>query len=94
MRGIYKAKHDAFLNEAKLLEKDFQISGEYAGLHILLTDRRGRTEAELIEKARQAGVKVYGLSQYFIEEYQGRPATIVAGYARLSEEEILRGAEL
>lgn len=124
MRGIYKAKHDAFLNEIKPLEKDFQISGEYAGLHILLTDRRGRTEEELIEKARRAGVKVYELSRYFIQGYPGereidvcsrsgepsgktnnvffqakpegtgQPATIVAGYARLSEEEILRGARL
>ncbi len=105
MRGIYKTKHDAFLNAARDLERDFEISGEYAGLHILLKDRKGRTEEELIELARRAGARVYGLSQYYIEEHpQGsardflshkqHPATIVAGYARLSEEEIVQGVRL
>lgn len=106
MRGIYKAKHDTFLNAVKALEKDFQISGEYAGLHILLTDRKGRTEQELIARAEKAGVRVYGLSQYYITNYPEddktdissrlcrHPATVVAGYAKLTEEDIIRGAGL
>ncbi len=95
MRSIYKAKHDCFLNAARLLEKDFSISGEYAGLHILLTDRRGRTEKELISLARERGVRVYGISSYLIHPVSGGlSSTIVAGYANLSEQDIIQGVKL
>lgn len=93
MRGIYKMKHDALLSALKPLEKHFNISGEYSGLHVLLTYNRKRTEEELIKKASEAGVKVYGLSSYFIhKEHNDYPATILLGYANLSAEEIKKGA--
>ena len=40
MREIYKGKHDALLGELKPLEKRFEITGEFAGLHVLLKDRK------------------------------------------------------
>ena len=95
MRAIYKAKHDLFLEAIQPLQPLFEIRGEYAGIHILLTSRTGIPEETLIARAEAAGVKVYGLSGYFIHpEHNRRPGTIVLGYACLSEEEILRGAGL
>ena len=47
MREIYKGKHDLLLASLKPLEKEFEISGEYAGLHVLLTCRGERTEEQL-----------------------------------------------
>lgn len=94
MRAIYRAKHDAMLGAIRPLERDFDLSGENAGLHILLTDRWGRTEEELIEKAAEAGVGVYGLSRYYIRsDTDHRPATIVIGYASLDEKQIRAGGE-
>ena len=95
MRAIYKAKPDLFLEAIQPLQPLFEIRGEYAGIHILLTSRTGIPEETLIARAEAAGVKVYGLSGYFIHpEHNRRPGTIVLGYACLSEEEILRGAGL
>lgn len=95
MRGIYKAKHDAMLAAVRPLERQFTIRGEYAGIHILLTSKGTRTEQELIALAGKAGVKVYGLSSYFIHPECNRwPATIVLGYASLSEEEIRQGVQV
>jgi len=95
MRGIYKAKHDAMLAAIRPLEQKFTIRGEYAGIHILLTCTEKRSEQELIDLAGKAGVKVYGLSSYLIHpEHNRRPATIMLGYASLSEEEIKRGAQV
>lgn len=94
MRGIYKAKHDALLAAIRPLEQAFTIQGENAGIHLLLTCRDGRSEKELIEKAQQAGVKVYGFSNYFIHpEHNQRPATVILGYASLDEVQILQGAQ-
>lgn len=95
MRAIYKSKHDVLLGQLRRLEEEFQIQGENAGLHVLLTSRKGRTEEWLVEQAGKAGVKVYGLSSYFVRRGENsRPSTVLLGYAKLSEEEIRRGVDL
>ncbi len=94
MRAIYKAKHDALLEAAAPLEQQFSIGGEYAGIHILLTDRQGRKEEELVYRARQAGVKVYGLSGCHIGEGKELPSTLLLGYANVTLEQIRSGTEL
>jgi GntR family transcriptional regulator/MocR family aminotransferase len=93
MRGIYKSKHDALMTALRPLEQDFAVQGENAGLHILLTDRHGRTEEELIALADQAHVRVYGISGYYIHpEHIRMSGTVVIGFANLSEEEMRDGA--
>lgn len=92
MRAVYKAKHDALLAGLKPLETDFSVAGEYAGLHVLLTHRRGIKEAELVKRAADAGVKVYGMSDCFIHpEHNRYPSTVMLGYANLKETEIAEG---
>ena len=93
MRAIYKGKHDCLLGRLRELEEDFAIHGEYAGLHVLLTSKRGRREEWLVEEAGKAGVKVYGLSSHYIRRpLEERPSTVILGYAKLSEEQIEEGA--
>ena len=95
MRAIYKTKHDLLLEQVEPLRKQFEIRGEHAGLHILLTSRNGMPEEALIRKAAEAGVRVYGLNSYFIHpEHNHRPSTVVLGYASLSEEQIVDGIHL
>lgn len=92
MRAIYKAKHDTLMTELKAMDPYFGIKGEHAGLHVLLTHKGGKSEEWLINRAEQAGVKVYGLSTFFIHQNQNSyPSTVVLGYAKLSEEQIKRG---
>ena len=95
MRAIYKTKHDLLLEQVEPLRKQFEIRGEHAGLHILLTSRNGVPEEALIRKASEAGVRVYGLNSYFIHpEHNHRPSTVVLGYASLSEKQIIDGIHL
>ncbi len=94
MRTVYKGKHDALLAAVRPLEENFIIQGEYAGLHILLTDQAGRSERQLIDLAAAAGVGVYGISGYYIRQKSSViPSTVIIGYASLSEEDIVRGVE-
>lgn len=93
MRAIYKGKHDTLLARLRGMEEEFQIHGEYAGLHVLLTSKKGLPERWLVEEAGKAGVKVYGLSAYYIHQHHNnRPSTVILGYAKLSEEQIEEGA--
>lgn len=95
MRAVYKAKHAVLTAGLKPFEEFFKIQGEYAGLHLLLTDRRGWTETKLIKDAEKLKVKVYGLSGCFIREEQNMyPSTIILGFAKLTEEEINKGLKL
>ena len=95
MRKQYRMKHDFLLNELKPFEKDFHISGGSAGLHILLTDRKGRSEEELASLAENAGVKVYCMGEFRLDKNENKPepATMILGYGGLSVEEIREGIE-
>ncbi len=95
MRAIYKTKHDTLMEQIEPLRDQFEIRGENAGIHILLTARSGETEEALIRKAAEAGVKVYGLSSYFIHpEHNHRPSTVILGYASLNEAQIEAGIRI
>lgn len=95
MRAIYKGRHDALLEELKPFRKICRISGEHAGVHILLTFTNGMTEEEAIERAASKGIGIYGLSRYLVgEARQQRHDTIILGYANLQEEEIRTAAAL
>lgn len=87
-RALYKSRHDTLLSCLKSLQDRCRISGENAGVHLLLHFQNGMTEAELIERAMHKGVQVYGLSEYFIRQEPGRQATILLGYANMNEEKI------
>lgn len=97
MRAVYKAKHDRLLLELRGLEKKFKIQGEFTGLHLLLTARDKREEKELLEKAEEKGVRVYGLSSWIIGEKdlpEEWKYTVILGYANMTEEKIARGVRL
>ncbi len=97
MRKIYREKHDYLLEALKPFEGAFRISGENAGLHVLLTSRKGIPEEELIEKAKAAGIRLYGMKDALFGtegESSQYKNTILLGYGALSLEEIGEGIEL
>lgn len=93
MRALYKSKHDLLLSEIRKLSCVEQVTGHHAGVHLLLRLRPGDSEAERIEQAARAGVKVYPLSEYCIDRTGCEP-TILLGYATMTEEEIRAAAAL
>lgn len=90
MRKLYRAKHDLLLQELVPFEKSFALSGEHAGLHLLLTARGDCTERELLERAAGLGVKVYGMSQHCVEAVGGH-ATVLLGFGAMEESAIREG---
>lgn len=95
MRKHYKEKHDLMLEQLEDFERAFHITGENAGLHLLLTGTRGQTEEALLAAAEAVGVKVYGLSESLVGQIgteSGR--TVLLGYGGLDREEIIKGLTL
>ena len=77
------------------MESILEILGEPAGHHLTLRVHNGMTEADLVSKAAETGVRVYPVSPYFIgsvpEEYR---STILLGFGGLEDESIRRGIAL
>ena len=95
MRALYRSRHDTLLAELKKLECGFDISGENAGVHLLLHFRDGRSEEELISLASEKGVKVYGLSGYYVDGPRTADETVILlGYANMREEKIKEAVSL
>ncbi len=94
MRKLYKGKRDFLLEQLKGLENSFSISGEDAGLHILIRDKKNRNEREMIRKALKNGVKVYGISDFQIGNPVEMQTTFLIGYAECTYEEIEKGVQI
>lgn len=88
MRAIYKGKHDILINGLKVLKDMCKIEGENAGVHMLLNITDGRSEEELITLAKEKGIRVYGLSDYYISKEDIKDTKLILGYANLKEDQI------
>ncbi|MCC8045895.1 MAG: PLP-dependent aminotransferase family protein [Clostridiales bacterium] len=90
MRAIYRSRHDALLTELKAFRKICRVSGENAGVHLLLTFTNEMTEEEAIRRAAAQGVRVYGLSSYFVGMDQAQTETYPAAQTVDEHEKRLR----
>lgn len=98
MRKIYRGRHDFLLGKIACFEREFAISGENAGLHILLTSRSNIPEKELIEAAAGEGVRLYGIGDACMRRQKASDVppsgTILLGYGALEEQELSEGIGL
>lgn len=98
MRKVYRDRHDFLLNQLSSFEKEFMISGENGGLHILLTSRSHIPEKELLEAALKEGVRLYGISDACMgqkgEESTSFGGTVLLGYGALEKQELYKGIEV
>ena len=95
-RKVYQARRDALMAalDRELADLPHEVSRSEAGLHLLLHMRNGMLEHELIERAKTVGVRVYPLSAYYTPPVKPPRATLVLGYAGLTEQQIDEAAKL
>lgn len=95
MRRLYKSKHDWILRWVKEeMSEICSCFGEHAGIHLLLRFHNGISEDEAVERAKSAGIRVYGLSEFFVQEKKETEAVVLIGYATLTEEEIKEALQI
>lgn len=91
MRNVYKKRMEALIAalEEALGRDNVHIWGRHTGLHLLIQLRKGPSEAEMIQTAGALGVRLRGLSEYYMggAEY-GPPRTVVLGYASLQDKDV------
>ncbi len=95
MRRLYKSKHDWILRWVKEeMSEICSCFGEHAGIHLLLRFHNGILEEEAVERAKSAGIRVYGLSEFFVQKKEETEAVVLIGYATLREDEIKEALQI
>jgi len=86
-RVIYKRRRDALVAALRRFLPHVKIRGISAGLHLLAELEDHTDEQQIIQRAGQDGIRVFGVGQYAIGS-QACPAALVLGYGALQEERI------
>jgi GntR family transcriptional regulator / MocR family aminotransferase len=92
MRTLYRKKHLTLLSAIQnQLGENVTVIGEKSGLHIVLEIANGMMENELINRALEAGVKVYPFSLYYHGSIETQVPKVLLGFGSLSESKIEKG---
>lgn len=98
MRKHYRQKHDLMLGILKGFGKDFAVSGENAGMYLLLTSKKEMSGIRMAERARAMNLCVYPLTDYVRNKDSGENEwishTILLGFGGLSMEQIRAGLKM
>ena len=95
MRALYKGKHDLILKNLKDMTSICKVFGENAGVHLLLQLKKGVTEEKAVDLAKEAGIKIYPLHQYYVDqEQERRMEAVLLGYATMEEGLIQKAMEV
>ena len=94
MRNVYREKKEKLSDLLCPLAPDFRIHGDEAGVHILISSEADMSEEEMVIRAREKGVRVYGLSHHDIGSGAVRRnrGTVIAGFAQLHLAQMEAGA--
>lgn len=94
MRTRYKSKHDTLLRSLKLFRNKIRVTGEYAGLHLVVEFLLNITEETLISLAQTVDIQLYGLNRHYLDGKKTKYPTVLMGFANLTELQIEEGIHL
>ncbi len=101
MRKHYRQKHDLMLAGIRKWEPDFTVSGENAGMHMMVTAHNGLSASEMKLRAATMGIRIYTLKEMMQrEEKPGLPAglpadrTIILGFGGLKTDQLRAGLRI
>lgn len=91
IKNIYKTRRDIVINtfnENNMFDR-FSIFGEKAGQHLLIC-ANNISENMLVKSAENAGIKVYGLSEYYSKNtsYNTDNGIVIIGYSGFKDNEL------
>lgn len=94
MRVRYRKKQEVLISCLQSeLGETVSVIGEQSGLHVVISVNLPVSENWLLEKAKQHGVLVFGLSVHISEKLK-HLLKILLGYGGLGEREIVQGIQL
>lgn len=95
MRNFYRTQRDELMQTIKshpFYEK-VTITEENSGLHFLLSVRTDLSDEELIKSARQNGINVSCLSQYYSDKKNSKEHTLIINYSGIEKNRMAEAVE-
>lgn len=95
MRNFYRSQRDMIMSCIKK-QPEFgkvKIKEEHSGLHFLLSVNTELSDEEIIGRAREKGINISCLSQYYYDKSKSTGHTIIINYSGISSGEIDRAIE-
>ncbi|AQQ51687.1 MocR-like pyridoxine biosynthesis transcription factor PdxR [Planococcus lenghuensis] len=89
IRTIYRHKRELLTASLTAFSPYVSVSGDQAGMHIVLTVKNGFTEQELVSRARSKGIHITGLETFRVAGQPIGNPQILIGFGGLAEEEIV-----
>ncbi|MFP8784644.1 MocR-like pyridoxine biosynthesis transcription factor PdxR [Planococcus plakortidis] len=93
MRKLYRKKLECLMQALSPYQPIVTVSGEQAGMHVVLTIDTERTEQNLVSLASDAGIRVFAMQNYDLLKQRSTLPKIVLGFGGLNEVEIQQGVE-
>mgnify|MGYP001156489029 CR=1 FL=1 len=93
MRKVYKKKHDTLIHTINnVMKGHVKITGQGAGLHIVIKVNSTITVDKLVQIAKDKGVSVYSTEKYwYYKNIEKDEKIILLGFGGLTIEEIKKG---
>lgn len=88
MRKIYRKKHDKLIETFKNHYPQVQVSGDAAGMHIVISFEHRKSEQQLNELAKQAHINILPLSNYSLAAEKTKHPTFLIGFGNIALHEI------
>lgn len=88
MRKIYRKKHDKLTTTLERCYPTISITGEHAGMHILISVPLNKSEQELNQLAKENGIAIYPVSDYLLKPIEYEQPTFLLGFGGIALEEI------
>lgn len=93
MRSLYDQRRKKLVNALhNQLGKRVSIMGENAGMHVMLQLKTRLSDADVVERARQAGVGITCASPYYLGK--AHTGQFILGYTEMTESKIEKGVEI
>lgn len=95
MRNFYRTQRDGMMETIKShpLYDRVTVTEENSGLHFLLTVRTELSDGELIKRAREKGINVSCLSQYYFDGRNSKEHTLIINYSGIERERMKEAVE-
>ncbi len=88
MRKIYRKKHDKIIQVFTNHYPKIQITGDEAGMHFLISFTTTKSEATLLQDARNSGIHILSVSNYTFTSIKPVTPTFLLGFGGLDLDEI------
>lgn len=89
MRKIYRKKLEKLTMALEPFSPTVKISGEQAGMHIVLTISHTKSAAELKDLAQEKGIRIIPIQEYMMDPIlNGKPTQFLLGFGGIKDEEI------